>query len=1811
MASQPAPRPVVVGVGVAPGGLDALRQLLAGVPAGAGLAVIVIADGLAAADLGATTPLAVVAAEDGVEVWADVVYVCPGPVLASVENGHLRLAPPDPRPGRADDAGTAVDHLLRALAKEPGGRAVAVVLAGAGGEVGLRAVADAGGLTLAQHPAGRGVAADHTLPVAAMAAELVAHARHLNRPAGPDALASDVTDALPEVCELLAAATGHQFKHYKPNTLVRRITRRLRVVRAPSAAAYLARLRADPAEAAALFQELLINVTAFFRDPEAFAALATDVLPGLFAGRDPGDPVRAWVCGCATGEEAYTLAILLAEEAGRHPGAVAAQLFATDLDDQALAVARRGAYPAAAAAEIPSAYLDKYFAPAGRQYVVGPALREAVLFSAHNLINDPPFSRVDLISCRNVLIYLGPHLQQKLIPVFHYALRPGGYLFLGPSENLSSHQELFKPVDGPHRISQRLPTAIRPAGPPPSGRAAAVRPPNAPDAPPTPDADTYQVMQRITLDEFAPKALVVTAAGRIVCASGNLEKYLSVSAGVFQNSLPRLAKDELAGGVRAALAEAVEYRRQVVHDGMSLAVPGGVQRVAVTVQPMPQLGDPAGLYYVVFQDIGRPTPPGQAGGDLPPADSAAALTRVERELARTRVDLEQTVQNFEAANQELKASNEDLLSMNEELQAANEELQTSKEEVQAVNDALGRANTDLENLLASTRIGTVFLDKLGLVRRVTATQGVYNVRPADTGRPLTDFTSRAPDMPPLPDFAAVVAAGSPLEAVVHVPDGPTLLRRVLPYLDATGAADGVVVTFTDITAQKTAEAELRDARDRLELALAAGAVGTWVWDFPVDRVYADANTAHFFAASPGVAAGGRAGEYLAAVHPADRDAVAAALDRAVFAGTDYRIEYRATGADGVERWLESRGRVDRDAAGGATRMAGVVADISARKAAAAALAASEDRVRLAVAAAGIGYWSWDFVTDQTDLDPVAAALLGVPPGATGAAVAAVIHPADRAAVDASLADAVAGRGQYRAEFRVPTPGGDYRWVAGLGDVIRDAAGLPARVAGVNFDVTARKLAAAELTDSERRFRSLVEATAAVVWRTDAAGQFVPGESSWAAFTGQSEADVVGWGWLTAVHPDDRAGVNAAWRTAVADRTPLAGEGRLRRHDGEYRHVEFRGVPVPDAAGGVREWVGTCTDVTAARAAAAVVRDSEAWFRALADTAPAALWVTDPAGQATFISRGWYELTGQPDGAGLGMGWADAVHPADRAAAGAAFYAANAKRGWFDRDYRVRRPDGEYRWALDRGRPRFGPGGEYLGMVGTVFDIDARKAAEAKLGARERELRALADNTPDVLVRFDRFLRPVFVNTAVERLTGKPAAAFAGWADPSWDVPGAVRAAWDSAVRAVFALGRGTAFEFDQDTPAGRRRFAARLVPELSPAGGPPEFAVGVVTDITAQKAAEAALIDADRRKDEFLATLAHELRNPLAPVRTGLQVLRMTPNPEVAARTRDMMDRQLGHMVRLIDDLLDVSRITRGQVELRPARVTLAAVVESALEVCRAQVEAAGHELVVDLPAGPVWLDADPTRLAQVVANLLTNAAKYTPDGGRVTVAGRADGADAVVSVTDTGVGIPADMLPVVFEMFAQVNRTLDRSQGGLGIGLTLVRRLVGLHGGTVTAASPGVGRGSTFTVRLPSAAGPADGDTGPPPAAAAGALRVLVVDDNVDGAESLAMLLELSGHTTRTAHTGPDGVAAAYEFCPDVVFLDIGLPGLSGYEVAVRLRDTPPAVRPVLAALTGYGSDADKAHAAAAGIDRHLTKPVDPAAVAALLRELSQSRGR
>ncbi len=833
-AAGPPPCPVVA-IGASAGGLEALQELFRHMPADTGFAFVVIQhlsprhETLIASLLAPLTamPVREVAADETV-IEPDHVYVKPPSGTLTVDDCVLYVSKMPRLRGRR----SPIDQFFRSLAEDQEDEAVCIVLSGTGtdGALGLKAIKEHGGLSLVQAPSTalydsmpRGAmltgAVDHVLPVAEMPARLVEHMARLRAGQGgnPERFREEIGGHLGRICSVLRRQTGHDFRHYKQTTLVRRVRRRMSEVGVDSVYAYLDRLNHDVSEVEQLFRDLLISVTHFFRDPDAFELLAAQVVPRLFEGKDADGSVRVWVPGCATGEEAYSLAMLLREHLDGLAAPPQVLVFATDIDSQALEAARQGLYPETVASQVAAGRLERFFVKQGNMYQVAREVREMCLFSLHNLIADPPFSRLDLVSCRNLLIYLESELQKKVAALFHYALRPGGFLFLGPSEMVAGQPELFRTLDKKHRLFQSRDTVVRPPFSFPlseRSRLGLRLPDETPRRPLPRQQEVARTFESVLLESFAPACVVVNESGDIVYFSPRTGRYLEPPAGTPVVNVVDMARKGLRLDVRTALHKAVTSRVQVVHESVAFELEGETGRVNVIVRPIPELGEDPGLYMVVFQEV---VTAGEGTSEADPGEMAAddpLVRRLEAELRSTRDHLQATMEELESSNEELVSSNEELLSMNEELQSANEELQTSKEELQSVNeeletvnselkkklDELGRANSDLQNLFQSTRIATVFVDRELRIKKFTpAALEVFRLIDSDAGRPIADIAPRFAGVDLVADIREVLRTLSPRERQVRTEEEEAwYLLRILPYRTLDDVIDGVVLTFLDI-----------------------------------------------------------------------------------------------------------------------------------------------------------------------------------------------------------------------------------------------------------------------------------------------------------------------------------------------------------------------------------------------------------------------------------------------------------------------------------------------------------------------------------------------------------------------------------------------------------------------------------------------------------------------------------------------------------------------------------------------------------------------------------------------------------------------------------------------------------------------------------------------------------------------------------------------------------------------------------------------------------------------------------------------------
>jgi two-component system, chemotaxis family, CheB/CheR fusion protein len=1312
----------VVGVGASAGGLEALETFFEHMPSDAGMAFVVVQhlspDFKSLMDelLSRRTEIAIHRVEDGMAVEPNSIYLIPPKKEMIISGGRLLLTDKDPATGLS----LPIDTFFRSLAQDCGNRAVGIILSGTGsdGSRGIRAVHDAGGLVIAQNEetakfdgmprsAVETGVVDLVLPPAEMAKALLDYIQHpvhgakTGNPIGK--LVSET--GMNAVYSLLRAECGIDFSHYKPNTVLRRIDRRLQLNRSDDLDEYVEQLRIDAQERNSLYKDLLIGVTRFFRDPELFERLKAEVIPETLAKVSPDDEIRAWVAGCATGEEAYSLAILFHEALAEANRPFNIKIFATDVHRVSLEFASAGLYDEAALTEVSTDRLERYFAKQAAKYQVSQELRKMIVFAPHNIIKDAPFTKLDLISCRNLLIYLQSPAQQKALSLFHFGLKTGGVLTLGPSESPGDISDEFETLDGHWKVYRkrrdiRLPTDMRlplsPLLPQLQAVGAALRSSN----PAFPDPNLLKAYDEL-LGAYVPPSFLITLQRELIHTFAGAGRYLRVPDGRPSTDLLDMVDNDLRLAISGALQRAAKEGGPVGYGGVSRQSGGDEERLRVSVRPFAVRGTGETYFLVSLELEQRPRLSSESIGDLNVgAASALRLVELEDELRYTKENLQATVEEMETSNEELQATNEELVASNEELQSTNEELHSVNEELYTVNAEYQRKiaeltelTDDIDNLLRSTDVGTIFLDRELLIRKFTPKIAhAFQLLPQDIGRRIDSFAHNILHEGLLDDVRRVLETSEPIERDVQDRLGEWYLLRILPYR-TKDKVEGVVVTLIAISRLKATEKELRR----------------------LSKVFMD-------------------------------------------------------GADPI-----------------------IIEDLS----------------------------------------------------------------------------------------------------------------------GTIIDLN---------REAER---------------------------------------VYGW------------------------------------------------------------------------------------------------------------SR--VELLGQP--------------------------------------------------------------------VSTLIPVEE--------AARIETLRD--------------------------------------------------RCRTDDSIRNVESL---------RCDRAGNVSPVLLTLSLLNDEAGEPAAIASIAKDITTQKEAEREAREAASRRDQFLAMLSHELRNPLGAMLNAARLFERVESHDAAlAKACSIIDRQSKQMARLLDDLLDVSRVTQGKIQISKQLVDLRASAEEAIQVVQPLVESRAHTLVMKLPDHAVYVEGDPARLLQVQENLLENAAKYTPDGGMLRLTLRAEDGEAILCVKDNGVGIAPEMQAKIFELFVQAPPVPVGPDTGMGIGLTLVQSIVHLHNGQVGVRSEGIGKGSEFEIRLPLTQKRPNESRPATPAPEAG-INVVIVEDNADSREMLESLLRMDGYEVRTAEDGLKGYEAILAHGPDVALVDIGLPGMNGYEVARKVRAEMGGKPIRLVALTGYGRKVDRDAVFEAGFDEHLVKPVDPDDLVRVLRK-------
>jgi len=1817
----------IVGVGASAGGLEAFTQLLTHLPLDTGMGFVLVQhldpehESALTQILARATRLPVVEIANGTPVEPDRVHVIPRDSTLRIEKGVLRLESRQ----RTRTPHRPIDIFFESLSRDVGDRAIGVVLSGTAsdGTLGLEAIKAEGGITFAQDDSAKhdsmprsAMAAgcvDMVLSPADIAHELARIARHpyaagrsldLSVTAGQDGADDDgLADLRGE--EDRAAATAHEddgsplpsggppaakrrarnarekpatpsgrderpgashrrltrgarrergaeggykkillllhdhsgvdFSLYKSKTIQRRIGRRIILTRHDSVDDYAAFLRGNGKELDALYSDVLISVTSFFRNPEAFDAFKGEVLPSLLEKRTD-EPVRCWVLGCSTGQEAYSIAMSFVEATDAAPRARPLQVFATDLNDALLDKARHGLYARSLVGEITPERLRRFFVEEDGGYRIIKSLRDMVVFARQNVIVDPPFSRMDIVSCRNVLIYLEPSLQKRVLPTFHYALRPGGVLLLGASESIGEFTDLFEPLDKKHKIYIRRP------GPTPPLHLSVTRVPGdygrIPARPvPGPETEAHAALRveldaqreadRITISRFAVPGVLVSSDLRIVQFRGPTGPYLEPPTGKASFDVLKMVREGLMLPLRAAIERARKEQKPVRRENVRVVRDGQTRPVNLEVIPLKHVRERA--YLILFEEgtkAGRtPAARKQPGPPrLGKKQREGRISELEADLTETREYFQSMQEQHEAANEELQAANEEVQSANEELQSLNEELETSKEELESANEELttvneemnsrnaelGRLNNDLINLQTSTRLSVVVLGRDLTIRRFSReAQKQFDLFATDVGRPIREIRHSLVNVAPA---AASRVGSAPLESRVDLSAIATEVItslheverevrdeasgwysvRVRPYLTLEGQVDGAVMVLVAIDAQKRSEEVVAAARDYAENIVASVPQPLLVLDGEL-RVESANSTFYRVFRTSAVKTIGRSIYQLGNRQwdiPRLRELLEEILPRSTTI-EDFEVEQHFEDIGSKTMLLDARRLVNPERTG--ERILLAIEDITERKAAQQAMT----RLAALVTSSRDAIISKDTESVITSWNPGAERLFGYSAEeAIGRSVDLIIPEDHRDLEPAILERILRSESVENHETVRRRKDGGRIDVSLTVSPLKDAAGRVVGASAIARDITEQKRAEQALERWAHIFRRAGWPVAIIDGVDDSFRDVNP---AFAALHGFAADELLGKPLSDVLAPESRA--------ELADHIRTVDE--VGDHVYEAIHVRRDGTRFPclihvtafkGDGGRVVYRAATFQDLSERREAEEARRASEERFRMLADNMSQFAWTADAKGWIYWYNQRWYDYTGTTLDEVQGWGWKIVHHPdhVDRVVE-------RIQRSWdsgvpWEDTFPLRGKDGAYRWFLSRARPIHDEQGNVVRWFGTHTDVTEQREMENRIRQQAEEL-------------------------------------------------------------------------------AGE-----------------------------------------SRRKDEFLAMLSHELRNPLAPIQSALHLLKAhepAGNHPSSKQAHEVIQRQVASLTKLVNDLLEVSRVSSGRIHLNLSVVDMNEVIGNALQTAGPQFEERRHVVSIDLCSGPAWVSADPIRLEEVLINLFNNAAKFTPDGGRIEILCERPHEDNVVRVTvrDSGIGIDEKLLPHIYDLFSQADSSLARSAGGLGIGLSLVHRLVDLHGGTIQAHSPPVdrpgGRGTEFVVTLPLALAPdtpATAEQDSAPQLSPDGMRVLLVDDNVDMVTMLESALAEKGYSVKSAHDGHWGLQVAREWQPDVILLDIGLPGLDGYEIARRLRSDSKnfgrgGFPGKLIAVTGYGRDGDSDRAREAGFDAHLVKPYALAELEGLMR--------
>ncbi|MHC1701934.1 MAG: PAS domain S-box protein [Humidesulfovibrio sp.] len=1841
----------VVALGASAGGLEALRTLLHHLKQPPRAALVVVthlpADKKSrmAEVLSGYTTLPVYEVDEVTPLESGVLYTVPAGRDLLIEGGVLR-----PVASGHDLSYRIIDRFLDSLARDQGANAVCIILSGSGsdGANGAVQVAKAGGLVLVQEPAS---AAQPGMPNSALESgvadavlsleEIGARLPQLATPHGQ--LKPARAHLIQKVLDLLRQETGQDLTGYRPSTITRRISKRKFLTGHARLDSYLKELESNAEERLQLFKSLFIGVTSFFRDAEAFALLWDKVLPGIFANRTEDEPVRVWVAGCSTGEEAYSIAMLL-DEYLEHAGIrCGVKIFATDIDRGAVETARKGTYPPRALQKISPERLQRHFRCTGRDCAVQPRLRERIVFVHHNLLQDPPFLHVDLVLCRNLLIYLTPPLQEKALALLTAALNPGGYLFLGSAESVDLAALHLEAVDKKWRLFRSRASAEQPG----LRHAMALR--RSLSLPELPEAQGQSrvknpstVAAEALLHHFNPPAVLLSLEFHVLHLSGNTQPFLSLTPGEPSLQLLKLVRKDLRLHLRTALKSVVASRQPSLTRGVRLS--GEPQRfVDLCVDPVLDEDGQLAALLVVFKDS-APAPAGNGGGDFERLSESGLVQRYEDELQLAQGQLQKAVEEYEHLNEELRASNEELISMNEELQSSNEEMDASREELQSLNEELtvkveelAQAHGFVENLLRSTNVPAVFLDrKLRVMRSTPQAAEVFHLAVSDQGRPLAEVKARVRDNFLLTDAALVLRESTELEREVQDKNGRSFIKRVFPYRSTRGEVEGVVLTYTEITKLKAAEEVLRRSNEELESLVAERTsqldlsrqeserraaeleaimeqtpAAVWITrdteartiignqaSYRLLRMGSGANVSRVQEAVPYTAT--HEGRELAL----DELPMQRAARGELVVGQELDLEF----ADGVTRTILGNAAPLRNFLGEVNGAVGAFLDITELK------RAQEQSAR------------WQHVFEQAEfgmaisrvadntllsVNPAFARQRGYEPDELlGQPVVRLFAPEWRARLFEQLTVMEEiGHGTFESMHQ-RKDGSTFPVLLDL-TILKDGAGRPVSRVAYALDISDRKRAEKELRATHNRLNLALEASAAGVWEWD----LTTNENIWSAEVFRLyDLDPAGHGasfesWLESVHPEDREFVLSEVQNATHSGTPIAVEYRVNTRDGSVRWLYSRGQPQVDEKGRVKFYLGVVMDITERRKAVEDLRESETKFRTVADYTFDWEYWRKPDGTMVWVSPSCERVTGHAAEEFL----ADSklilrlIHPDDLEMYSQ--HLKESKAGLLKSaslDFRIVRSDGQVVWISHHCVDLMDPSGVSLGRRISNRDITDRKQAELEA----RSWAKFPQENPSMVMRVGPDMRLTHANRSSAPFLEHHALAVGE------SLPAALAAHIDEARRT------GTLKHFE--VALGDRVLDIAATPVEGQ-----DYVNVYGTDVTEQKQATLALLAAkdaaeaaNKAKSEFLANMSHEIRTPLNGVLGMLHLLKEGASPEEQATYSNMAHEAARRLLSLLNDILDFSRMEAGRIALVNAPFRLKDLFDSVANVFRLASSSKRLELTYSIaPDTPSRLLGDEARVRQILFNLVGNAIKFTLAGSvRVEAWSRPSLKDKAkvhlyIRVSDTGIGIPDDKVDHVFQRFTQTDASYTRQYEGAGLGLAIVKRLMQIMGGDI-AVDSNLGQGTAIYLHLPLGLVTRRTDAGLQRGAGPGAgnspLSVLVAEDEYVSQLAIQVLLKRLGHEVVCVNNGREALEAVRRRHFDCILMDIQMPELNGVEATKQIRaitDPPGRSGVWIIALTAYALAGDKETFLGAGLDDYVSKPVQEEQLAAALRRVAVRR--